>query len=71
MKAAVVDPQNNIVANIIVADAKVDLPPDGYFLIDVTEIPCAIGWIYDPQTGSFADPNPPTEPIPAPIDEVV
>ena len=71
MRAAVIDPQTNIVANIIVADAKVDLPPEGYFLVDVTDIPCGIGWIYDPQTGSFTDPSPSAEPIPAPLDEVV
>lgn len=57
MRAAVVDILTNIVINIIVADAATDPAPDGTLLIDVTDIPCEIGWIYDPATGTFSDPN--------------
>jgi len=57
MRAAVVDILTNIVINIIVANASVDPAPDGTLLIDVTDITCDIGWVYDPATGTFADPN--------------
>lgn len=57
MRAAVVDILTNIVINIIVADPAVDPAPDGTLLIDVTDIPCQIGWIYNPATGTFSDPN--------------
>ncbi len=59
MRAAVVDILTNIVINMIVANAAVDAAPEGTFLVDVTDIPCDIGWVYDPATGTFADPNPP------------
>ena len=58
MIAALVDSATNIVVNIIVADARVDLPPDGYFLIDVENMNCGIGWIYDAAVIDFVDPNP-------------
>jgi hypothetical protein len=57
--AAVVDAVSNIVISIIMADAEHDPAPEGCFLIDVTNTPCAVGWIYDPATGTFTDPNPP------------
>jgi len=59
MRAAVVDILTNIVINIIVANAGVDPAPEGTLLVDVTDIPCDIGWVYDPATGTFSDPNPP------------
>lgn len=62
MKAAVVEDVTNIVVNIIIADAHKDPAPDGCFLIDCTDIPCDIGWIYDPATGAFNPPVPP-EPV--------
>lgn len=61
MRAAVVDLITNIVINIIVANPATDPAPDGSLLIDVTDIPCDIGWVYDPATGTFSDPNAPTE----------
>ena len=61
MRAAVVDIFTNIVTNTIVADASVDVPPDGSLFIDVTDVPCNIEWIYDPATGTFSDPNAPVE----------
>ena len=68
MRAAVIDLQTNVVDNIIVADAKVDPAPEGFFLIDVTDVFCGIGWIYDPQTGEFTNPVPPE---PALSEEIV
>lgn len=61
MRAAVVDLSTYIVVNIIIADASKDPPPDGCMLIDVTDVYCSIGWIYDPQTGTFSPPPEPTE----------
>lgn len=60
MKAAVVEIATNIVVNIIVADPNVDPPPEGCILVDCTDTPCDIGWVYDPQTGTF---SPPPEPV--------
>jgi len=57
MRAAVVDLLTNIVINIIVANPAVDPAPEGMLLVDVTNTPCDIGWIYDPATGTFSDPN--------------
>lgn len=59
MRAAVVDLLTNIVINIIVANPAVDPAPEGALLVDVTEAPCDIGWVYDPASGTFTDPNPP------------
>ena len=63
MNSAVVDEGTLIVVNIIVADPTVDPPPPGYLLIGLTDgEPCNIGWIYDPSTNAFSDPNhPPPE----------
>ena len=57
MRAAVIDLLTNIVINIIVANADVDAAPSGTILINVVDIPCEIGWVYDPDTGTFSDPN--------------
>ena len=64
MRAAVVDNQTNIVVNIIVADADC-APPNGCFLVNVDDIWCDMGAIYDPVTGVFADITPPApeEPV--------
>ena len=59
MKAAVVELSTNIVLNVIVANANVDLAPDGCVLIDITNGPdCSTGWIYDPVTQTFGNPQP-------------
>lgn len=72
MKAAVVDQTTNIVVNIIVADASVDPAPDGCFLVNVDNTPCDIGWIYDPASNTFINPNPPPpEPEPVPEEPVI
>ena len=57
MRSAVVDLASQIVVNIIVADASVDEAPTGTVLIDVTNTPCGIGWIYDPISGGFSPPE--------------
>jgi len=59
MRAAVIDLLTNIVVNMIVASAETDAAPDGTFLVNVTDTFCDIGWVYDPATGTFSDPNPP------------
>lgn len=60
MNSAVVDELTLIVVNIIVADPAIDPPPDGCILVGLVEgEPCNIGWIYDPATNTFYDPNPP------------
>lgn len=58
MKAAVVNILSNIVENIIVANANIDQPPEGCFLVSIIGVSCNIGWIYDPNTGAFTDPYP-------------
>lgn len=60
MQCAVIQYSDNVVINIIVADPT-DPAPDGCFLIGLSDgEPCGIGWIYDPATGTFTDPNPPS-----------
>lgn len=55
---ALVNSTTNIVENIIIADPAVDPAPAGYLLVGMTDVYQAqIGWIYDPATGQFTDPN--------------
>lgn len=54
MRAAVVDLATYTVINIIVANAAIDAAPNGTMLVDVSAIPCDIGWIYDEATGTFS-----------------
>ena len=62
MNSALVDIQTNIVINIIVADPAVDPAPEGTLMIALpADSPVSFGWIYDPATGQFTDPNPPSE----------
>ena len=65
MQAAVVDIQTNIVVNIIVADEGC-IPQDGCFLVNVDDIWCDMGALYDPATGTFTDLTPPAPEEPAP-----
>lgn len=59
MNSAVVDQASLIVLNIIVANPDVDPAPDGCMLIGLVDgQPCDIGWIYDPATNTFTNPNP-------------
>ena len=60
MNCAVVNQETLIVLNIIVADPAIDPPPEGCVLIGITDgEPCDIGWVYDPATNTFLNPNPP------------
>ena len=58
-QCALVNASTNIVENIIIADPAVDPAPNGYILISVAGTEVAMGWIYDPNTGTFTNPNPP------------
>lgn len=54
---ATVNIETNIVDNIIVAEVN-DIPPEGTFLIEVTENnPCSIGMEWDEESSSFVDRN--------------
>lgn len=60
MNSAVVSQDTLIVINIIVADPVIDPPPVGCVLVGLADgEPCDIGWLYDPSTNTFSDPNPP------------
>lgn len=60
MRCALVNESTWIVENMIVADPAVDPAPAGYIIIGVTDdSPVQIGWIYNPDTGEFTNPNPP------------
>jgi hypothetical protein len=62
-KYAIVD-SNNIVVNVIVWDGVTPYNPGpNMTLINIPEgVDCAGGWIYDPVTQTFTDPNPPAPP---------
>lgn len=66
MRCALVNDRTNIVENLIVADPAVDPAPTGYILVGIPDdSPVAVGWIYDPATQTFTNPNPPApEPTP-------
>jgi hypothetical protein len=64
MRAAVVRISDNVVENIIVADASKDAPPrEGAILVNVGDA-VQIGWVM--QGDTFVDPDPatPLEPVP-------
>lgn len=69
-RCALVNATSNVVENLIIADPTVDPIPSGYLLIGLPEnSPVAVGWIYDPSTNTFTDPNPPppeSDPVPDP-----
>jgi len=74
MNCAVVDNNTMIVINVIVADPAIDPPPDGCILVGLIEGEfCDIGWVYDPSTNTFSNPNPPPleEAVQLPVEEVV
>jgi hypothetical protein len=65
-KCAVVQQSDNVCVNLIIAEAS-DPAPDGCFLVDIDNMACDIGWIYDPIMNDFinpAPPPPPEEPVP-------
>jgi hypothetical protein len=58
---AVVQNSDETVINIIVADPSIDPAPEGCTLVALPDnSSVTFGWIYDPATGQFTDPNPPT-----------
>ncbi len=59
-KCALVNASTNIVENVIIADPAVDPAPAGYFLVGLPVDTTVVGgWVYDPATGQFTDPNAP------------
>lgn len=60
----IIDVATNIVVNIAWwnGDTNSWQPPDG--TIAVQSDVAGIGWIYDPATGTFTDPNAPPDPVP-------
>lgn len=65
-KCALVNASTNIVENVIIADPAVDPAPAGYFLVGLPVDTTVVGgWIYDPATQTFTNPNPPV-PKPTP-----
>lgn len=60
MKWAIINTEN-IVMNIIVWDGVTPYNPgDGLTLVPINDgVPYGGGWIYDPVTQKFTDPNPP------------
>lgn len=70
MRCALVNSTSNIVENLIVADPATDPAPTGYIIVGLPDdSPVAVGWLYDPATGTFTDPNPPppvVDPEPTP-----
>lgn len=65
-RCALINSTTNIVENVIIADPSTDPAPAGYIIIGLPEdSPVSFGWIYDPATQTFTDPNPPApEPTP-------
>jgi hypothetical protein len=56
MKYAVVDEATKVVVNMIVWDGVTPYnPPQGTTLVNVTDTPCGMGWIEQPD-GTFAPP---------------
>lgn len=60
-RCAVVSSDTKIIQSIIVAEPT-DIPYEGTYLVLVAEdVFCDIGWLHDPITNTFIDPNPPIE----------
>lgn len=57
-RIAVVRIEDNVCVSICIADVN-DPPYEGTFLVDIDNMACNIGWIYDPVIGDFTDLNPP------------
>jgi hypothetical protein len=68
MIAAVI--RNNLVVNIVVADANVDTPPEDCIFVNIGENSTVkIGATYEPSSGDFV--NPAVEPEPVVVPESV
>ena len=58
MRCAFLNEENNIVENVIVADASVDPAPNGFYLINLPEDSLVtFGWKYNKSTGEFTPPS--------------
>lgn len=57
MICAIIDSQN-VVINTIVVDSLDFAPPDGCVAIDVTDMICGIGFLYDAANNNFIDTRP-------------
>lgn len=70
MKYAVIN-SSNIVENIIVWDGSAPYNSgEGMTLVEIQDgVFCSVGWLYDPATQTFTDPNPQPEPAPEPTPE--
>jgi hypothetical protein len=54
---ALINKLTNIISNIIVYDGMTTyIPPNGTFMIDITDIFVNIGWIYDDSLNQFIPP---------------
>ena len=59
-RCALVQNSDNTVINLIMADPAVDPAPEGCTIVGLPDdSPVSFGWVYDPATGQFTDPNPP------------
>lgn len=58
---AVID-ENNLAVNFILWDGVSEYDPgEGLRCVPLVVEKYGFGWIYDPETGAFTDPNPPVE----------
>jgi hypothetical protein len=57
MRTAVIDLSTGLVVNVIVANATVDIPHDGYRFVDIPDLELVdINWTWSEQSG-FINPN--------------
>jgi hypothetical protein len=60
---AVIRDADDVVDNIIEWDGSTPwTPPAGHYVIAIGDQWCDIGYLYDPDTGTFSPPPPPPEP---------
>lgn len=56
-RIAVVGSEDNVCTAIIIAE-QTDPPYAGTYFVDVDNMACDVGWIYDPVINNFVNPNP-------------
>jgi hypothetical protein len=56
-RLAVVNKETSICESISIAEIA-DPAPDGMFFVDVGDMACDIGWLYDSAENIFINPNP-------------
>lgn len=58
MRCALVDLNNNIVVNLIIANPETDPAPEGHIIVGLPDDSLvAIGWSYNPLTSEFTPPS--------------